>query len=165
MFDWHFQASVHSTQSNIKKFQRKFFGNTGNQTQGCWVRIKNATAVPCSPPTLCIFTLYNNLAIPYKHVVQNSFAGKRFLPRFSNVYYFTRADHRVSKTGPLWSFDRKKTMNSNNRWISDWKKINLCGFWFFFQKLRNDLDVVFENHWCWQNGLFRFETFDFLFGL
>ena len=50
-FDRHFQASVHLTLSsgdnnsnNIKKFPKKNF-----QTQGCWVRRKNATSMQCSP--------------------------------------------------------------------------------------------------------------------
>ena len=55
-FDWHFQASVHFSQSSpINKFQgdgkipEKLFGNIWIWTQGCGVRSKNATSVLCSP--------------------------------------------------------------------------------------------------------------------
>ena len=40
--------------SNAEKFQRKFFGNTGNQSRGCWVRGRNATSMLCSPQKLCL---------------------------------------------------------------------------------------------------------------
>ena len=34
-------------------FLWKFFGNTGSQTRGCWVRNKYATSVLCSPQFKC----------------------------------------------------------------------------------------------------------------